>query len=574
MSDETTTLGGRAQRWLQRAVALPYVWLLLFFLTPFLIILKISVAEPLVAQPPFTPLFEWGQRGIEGIRLTFENYAFLFQDGYYGIIYLSSLKMAAIGTLLCLLIGYPMAYYIARQPARRRQVLLLAVILPFWISFLLRVYAWIGLLNNRGVINDVLLCLGVIDEPLTMLYNDFAVYLGIVYSYLPFMILPLYANLERLDIDLLDAAADLGARRWQAFVDVTLPLVGAGHRRWLPAGVHSRRRRVHDPGAPGWRRHADDRPCAVGRVLHQPRLAGRFSRVDHPGAAAGRADRLVPARRDPGAGGCAMRRRSLGLLGIVAFGYAFLYLPILSVMIYSFNDSRLVTLWGGFSLRWYAHLLEDEEVLEAALLSLRIAAVSATVATCLGALVALAMQRLTRLRGRLLLAGMITAPLVMPEIITGLSLLFLFISMAEWIGWPATRGATTITIAHITFSMAYVAVVVRSRLAGMDESLEEAAMDLGGRPLAVFFDITVPMLLPALVSGWLLAFTLSLDDLVISSFVSGPGATTLPMLIFAKVRLGVTPDINAIATIIIALVAVGVVTAALLTRRRDGAAAS
>jgi len=149
-----------------------------------------------------------------------------------------------------------------------------------------------------------------------------------------------------------------------------------------------------------------------------------------------------------------MRRRSLGLLGIVAFGYAFLYLPILSVMIYSFNDSRLVTLWGGFSLRWYAHLLEDQEVLEAALLSLRIAAVSATVATCLGALVALAMQRLTRLRGRLLLAGMITAPLVMPEIITGLSLLFLFISMAEWIGWPATRGATTITMAHITFSMA------------------------------------------------------------------------------------------------------------------------
>ncbi len=157
-------------------------------------------------------------------RGTFDNYAFLFQDGYYGIIYLASLKMAAIGTLLCLLLGYPMAYFIARQPARRRQILLLAVILPFWISFLLRVYAWIGLLNNRGVINEFLLWLGVIDQPLTMLYNDFAVYLGIVYSYLPFMILPLYANLERLDLDLLDAAADLGARRWQVFVDVTLPL--------------------------------------------------------------------------------------------------------------------------------------------------------------------------------------------------------------------------------------------------------------------------------------------------------------------------------------------------------------
>ncbi len=263
-----------------------------------------------------------------------------------------------------------------------------------------------------------------------------------------------------------------------------------------------------------------------------------------------------------------MRRRSLSLLGIVVFGYALLYVPIVSVIIYSFNDSRLVTLWGGFSTRWYASLLHDSELLEAAFLSLRVAVVSATFATALGALIALALSRVGRLRGRLLLSGMITAPLVMPEIITGLSLLFLFISMANLIGWPMARGATTITIAHITFSMAYVVVVVRSRLAAMDESLEEAAMDLGGRPVAVFFDITVPMLLPALVSGWLLAFALSLDDLVISSFVSGPGATTLPMLIFAKVRLGVTPDINAITTIIIGLVAVAVATAAVLTGRR------
>jgi putrescine transport system permease protein len=263
-----------------------------------------------------------------------------------------------------------------------------------------------------------------------------------------------------------------------------------------------------------------------------------------------------------------MNRRSIGLTTVVAFGYALLYVPIASVVIYSFNDSRLVTLWGGFSLRWYASLLQDQALLEAALLSLRIAVVSATFATALGAIVALALQRLTRLRGRLLLSGMVTAPLVMPEIITGLSLLFLFISMAELTGWPMSRGASTITIAHITFSMAYVVVVLRSRLAAMDESLEEAAMDLGGRPVAVFFDITVPMLLPALISGWLLAFTLSLDDLVISSFVSGPGATTLPMFIFAKVRLGVTPDINAITTIIIVLVAVAVATAAIVSNRR------
>jgi putrescine transport system permease protein len=220
--------GGDTRRWLRLAVLVPYAWLLLFFLTPFLIILKISFAEPVVAQPPFTALLEWGEQGLAGIRATFENYLFLFEDGYYGIIYLASLKMAAIGTLLCLLLGYPMAYFIARQPPRRRQILLLAVILPFWISFLLRVYAWIGLLGNRGLINELLLRTGIIDAPLTLLYNDFAVYLGIVYSYLPFMILPLYSNLERLNLDLLDAASDLGARRWQAFVDVTLPLSRPG----------------------------------------------------------------------------------------------------------------------------------------------------------------------------------------------------------------------------------------------------------------------------------------------------------------------------------------------------------
>lgn len=268
-----------------------------------------------------------------------------------------------------------------------------------------------------------------------------------------------------------------------------------------------------------------------------------------------------------------MKRRSTGLLSVVVFAYAFLYVPIISVIIYSFNDSRLVTLWGGWSLRWYRSLLEDDAILSAAWLSLQIAVVSASVAVIFGTLAGLALNRLGRFRGRTLLTGMITSPLVMPEIITGISLLFLFISLSEWIGWPGTRGATTITIAHITFSMAYVAVVVRSRLSGMDQSLEEAAMDLGGRPVAVFFDITVPAIAPAMISGWLLAFTLSLDDVVIASFVSGPGATTLPMLIFSKVRLGVTPDINALASIIILLVAAGVVLAAFVHSRQSKAGA-
>jgi len=216
--------GEEQTRWLRAALTVPYLWLLLFFLAPFVIILKISVADPLVALPPFTPFLDWAAQGWDRIHVTLDNYLFLFRDHYYAIIYLSSIKLAAISTLLCLALGYPMAYYIVRQPPRRRNMLLLGIILPFWISFLLRVYAWIGLLNSKGLINTFLLWLGVIDQPLELIYNDFAVYLGIVYSYLPFMILPLYANLEKMDLDLQDAAADLGARRWRVFVDVTLPL--------------------------------------------------------------------------------------------------------------------------------------------------------------------------------------------------------------------------------------------------------------------------------------------------------------------------------------------------------------
>lgn len=256
-----------------------------------------------------------------------------------------------------------------------------------------------------------------------------------------------------------------------------------------------------------------------------------------------------------------MKRRPRFALSVLAFGYAFLYVPLVSVVVYSFNDSRLATVWGGFSTRWYGELLRNREVLDAAFLSLRVAFSTATLATILGTMAGMALARFSRFRGRTLFSGMITAPLVMPEVITGLSLLLLYVSLQQFIGWPERRGFTTITIAHTTFALAYVTVIVQSRLAGMDESLEEAAMDLGGRPLRVLFDITLPLIAPAMIAGWLLAFTLSLDDLVIASFVSGPGGSTLPMVIFSKVRLGVTPDINALATIIIGIVTVGVVIA-------------
>jgi putrescine transport system permease protein len=262
-----------------------------------------------------------------------------------------------------------------------------------------------------------------------------------------------------------------------------------------------------------------------------------------------------------------MKAQSRFILTVLVFGYAFLYIPLASVVFYSFNASRLVTVWGGFSTRWYGTLFENQQVLDALYLSLKIAFTSATLATILGTMSGFVLARFGRFKGRTLLSGMVTSPMVMPEVITGLSLLLLFVSLQQLIGWPGQRGFSTITIAHTTFSLAYVAIIVQSRLIAMDESLEEAAMDLGGRPLRVVFDITLPLIAPAMIAGWLLSFTLSLDDLVIASFVSGPGSTTLPMYIFSKVKLGVSPDINALASIIIAVVSIGVTLAWFATRR-------
>lgn len=246
----------------------------------------------------------------------------------------------------------------------------------------------------------------------------------------------------------------------------------------------------------------------------------------------------------------------------VTLGFAFLYLPIVLLVIYSFNASRLVTVWGGFSTRWYVELLRNEQLIDAAWVTIRVALVAASVATLLGTLAALVLVRQGRFWGRTLFSGMVYAPLVMPEVITGLSLLLLFVS----IGFD--RGYWTVTLAHVTFSMCFVAVVVQSRLLSFDMSLEEAAQDLGATPARAFLQVTLPVIAPAVVAGWLLAFTLSLDDLVIASFVTGPGATTLPMKIYSSVRLGVTPEINAACTILVALVAVGVLAASLASKRR------
>jgi putrescine transport system permease protein len=267
-----------------------------------------------------------------------------------------------------------------------------------------------------------------------------------------------------------------------------------------------------------------------------------------------------------------MRSRGTFVRCALILGLVFLYVPIASMIVFSFNNSRLVTVWDAVhspTLKWYGALLHNQQILSAAWLSIRIALIAASGAVVLGTLAGIALARYGQFRGRLLLAGMATAPIVMPEVITGLSLLLLFVSMTQLIGWPKGVGAVTITLAHITFCMAYVTVVVQSRLAGFDASLEEAAMDLGARPLAVFFRITLPLILPAIASGWLLAFTLSWDDLVITQFVAGPGSSTLPMVIFSKVRFGVTPDVNALATIMVLIVASGIAVSAVWARYRQ-----
>jgi putrescine transport system permease protein len=256
------------------------------------------------------------------------------------------------------------------------------------------------------------------------------------------------------------------------------------------------------------------------------------------------------------------------LISILCIGIAVLYIPMLVLIGYSFNASPLVSVWGGFSTSWYTQLIHNDQILDAAWLSLRIGVMVSTGALILGTLAAIALVRFKLFRGRLLLTGMVNAPLVMPEIVTGITQLLLFISMLQLFGWPH-RGITTIVIAHIAFCTAYVTITVQSRLHSADRSLEDAAMDLGAGPVRAFIDTTLPAIAPALASSWLLSFTLSLDDLVISSFVSGPGASTLPMVIFSKVKLGVSPDVNALASLIIGLVGICVLMAGYFMRRTE-----
>ena len=264
-----------------------------------------------------------------------------------------------------------------------------------------------------------------------------------------------------------------------------------------------------------------------------------------------------------------MKRLSkINIISLIG-GYLFLYLPIFLVIIFSFNDSRLLSTWNGFSLKWYKALANNEGLLSAVLTSLKIASLSATIAVVLGTMAAITMVRFGKFKGRTLFSGMVSSPLIMPDVITGLAVLMMFVTSEQLIGIPSHRGIMTITIAHITLSMAYVFLVIQARLKDFDCSLEEAAKDLGARPTKVFFLITLPLITPSLMAGWLLSFALSLDDVVIASFLSGPGATTLPMLIFSSIRLGVSPEISALASLIVAIVSLLVLGAGFLLYKQQ-----
>jgi ABC-type spermidine/putrescine transport system, permease component II len=433
------------------------------------------------------------------------------------------------------------------------------VVLPSWTSFLIRVYAWIGILKNNGLLNNLLMKIGIIDEPLQILYTPLAAYIGIVYCYLPFMVLPLYTNLVKHDHRLLEAAYDLGAKPWKAFFTITLPLSKAGIIAgcmlvMIPAVGEFVIPNCWRPG------YVDDRSRAVGRVLQQPRLAGGL------GGGHRHADPAADPDPDlqPRAAARAGREADMSRVGqravnwtVLGLGFAFLYVPVLILMVYSFNESRLATVWSGFSLKWYGELFRDKQMLQAAWISIKVAFWTATAAVVLGTMAALVMARMRRFPGKTLFGALITAPLVMPEVIIGLSILLMFVSLQGMTdGYFAPKGIVAIWIAHVTFTLAFVTVVVSSRLSELDKSLEEAAMDLGANRIKVFFLITLPIIAPALVSGWLLAFTLSLDDVVIASFVAGPNSTTLPMKVFSSVRMGLSPKINALATLMIMVVSV------------------
>ena len=539
----------------RRVAVVPYLWLISFFVVPFLLILKISLSDRARARPPYLPQLDLTQ-GANGVwsffsGLDFENYTTLLTDSFYFRSYILSLETAVIATAITLLIAFPMAYGLTRVRKNWRNLLLALVVLPFWISFLIRVYAWMSILKPNGFLDMLGQSAGLDAGTLALLNTKSAVIIGIVYSYLPFMILPLFTVLDKLDDALLEASRDLGASTWRTFVSITLPLSLPGiYAGCLLAFIPM----VGEFVIPDLLGGNDT--ALIGKTL----WTEFFNNQDWPLASAIAIGMLLllllpifalqkaQARADfrqGGSGPTAGRTPTAFNLAAVFAGLSFIYLPILLVIVFSFNDSRLVTVWAGFSLKWYGLLFHNTQLLQSALLSFKLAFLSATAATVLGVMAALTIVRVRKFCGKSLFGFLVLAPIIIPEMVIGLAFLLLFVAI------DLPRGFFTLFLAHTTFGLCFTATTVQARLSGFDLALEEASADLGASGLQTFWKITFPLILPGVMSGWALAFVLSYDDLIISSLVTGPGATTLPMRLYSQMRLGVTPEVNAASTLMV-----------------------
>jgi putrescine transport system permease protein len=544
---------GGSKAW--RTAAIPFFWLFLFFAVPFGLIFKISLSDQARARPPYLPQLDV-TAGLTGVgeflsKLDLENFTTLLTDSFYVRSYLLSLQTAAVATIITLLIAYPMSYGLARAPVRWRPLLLGLVVLPFWISFLIRVYAWMAILKPNGFLDMMGQAIGLGAGTLALLNTKSAVIIGIVYSYLPFMILPLYSVLDKMDDTLVEASRDLGASTPRTFFSITLPLSLPGiYAGCLLAFIPMVGEFVipdllggNDSALIGktlWTEFFTNQDWPLSSAIAVGMLAILIIPIFLLQRAQAKADVQSQATGSQGT-----QNWSWFGLTSVTVGLAFIYLPILLVIAFSFNESRLVTVWSGFSLKWYGLLFANTQLIASAWLSFKLAVVSATAATFLGVMAALTLVRGRAMPGHRLFGFMVLAPIIIPEMVIGLAFLLLFVA----IGLP--RGFFTLFLAHTTFGMCFVAATVQARLSGFDTALEECSSDLGASTLQTFWRVTFPLILPGIASGWALAFVLSFDDLIISSLASGPGATTLPMRLYSQVRLGVTPEVNAASTLMV-----------------------
>jgi ABC-type spermidine/putrescine transport system permease subunit II len=525
------------------------LWMGLFFLAPLALVFAISFAS----------------RGTYGgivWEFTAANYLDLWHP-LYGRILGQSLWYASLTTAICFSLGFPLAYMIARSPARWQPVLLLLVMLPFWTNFLVRTYAWMIVLRQDGLVNGLLLALGIVDAPLELLYTPTAVVIGLVYGYLPFMVLPLYVAVERLDPLLVEAG--LGS--------VRLALGGfhagggaphhAGHRRRLCPGFYPVDRLIHHAGSVGRREKYDDRQSHSTRVFSRAGLAAGIGGVlCADGDRHGRGGAVLPpCRADSRAVGGTMRRGSTGLTLVSGLAMLFLYGPILVLVLYSFNAAHLSMAWRGTTLKWYAALWHDEALLAATVNSLLIAVISTIGATLLGGLMALGMERMP-LRRQQLIEGGLVLPLVIPEVMMGVALMLLFVMV------KMPLGLTTVMLGHIVFNIPLVTIMIRARLRKLDPALREAAADLGADSWQVFRHVTLPLLRPAIWGAVLVAFTVSLDDFLVTFFTAGPGATTLPLKVYSMIKSGVTPEINALSALLL-VISMACVAVSLHLQRRE-----